>query len=362
MIDATLATHDAIRCENVNIRVTNPLADDQWDSLVAQHPRATVFHRRGWLEALVRTYGYEPFVLTSSPTGRPLKDGIVFCRVSSWITGNRLVSVPFADHCEPLLDCTAAFPPFAEWLRRECNRENYGYVELRPLTALDQPSSALQVKCTFCRHTLDLKPPIEQIFQRLHKDSIQRKIHRAEREKLSYEVGVSDQLVREFYRLLLMTRRRHQLPPQPVTWFKNLVECMGDSIQIRLARKNGTPIAAMVTLRHRSSIVYKYGCSDARFHNLGGMPFLFWRLIEESRASNVDDIDFGRSDLDNESLVTFKDKFGTKRATLKYYCYSGSQPDSVRHHWDSRVIRRLFSVLPDKLLSAVGGVLYKHTG
>src|SRR5713101_9298121 len=62
--------------------------------------------------------------------------------------------------------------------------------------------------------------------------------------------------------------------------FRNLVECMGDKIPIRLARKNGAPIAAMLTLRHRSSVVYKYGCSDERSHNLAGMPFLFWRLIE----------------------------------------------------------------------------------
>ena len=43
------------------------LSDSRWDELVSRHPRASVFHERGWLEALVRTYGYEPFVLTSTP-------------------------------------------------------------------------------------------------------------------------------------------------------------------------------------------------------------------------------------------------------------------------------------------------------
>src|SRR5712692_6936466 len=97
-----------------------------------------------------------------------------------------------------------------------------------------------------------------------------------------------------FYMLLLLTTKRNQLPPQPRAWFRNLVECMSDKVQIRVARKNGAPIAAMLTLRHRSSVVYKYGCSDETFHSLGGMPFLFWRLIEESKASGAQQIDFGR--------------------------------------------------------------------
>ena len=88
-----------------------------------------------------------------------------------------------------------------------------------------------------------------------------------------------------------------------------------------MARKNGAPIAALLTLRHRSNIIYKYGCSDGAFHQMGGMPFLFWKLIEEGKATGADCIDFGRSEMENEGLVAFKDKFGTTKRTLTYYRY-----------------------------------------
>ena len=39
------------------VSVIDPLADARWDELVERHPRASVFHTRGWLEALKRTYG-----------------------------------------------------------------------------------------------------------------------------------------------------------------------------------------------------------------------------------------------------------------------------------------------------------------
>jgi CelD/BcsL family acetyltransferase involved in cellulose biosynthesis len=346
----------------VNIHVLNPLLDSRWDNLVARHPRASAFHQRGWLEALARTYEYEPFVLTSAPAGEPLDNGIVLCRVSSWITGTRSVSLPFADHCEPLVSDLGESPEFINWLRAECDLQQRRYVELRPLLGGQDVGCGLQPSRSYWFHELDIRPSLEQIFRRLHKNSFRRKIQRAETERLSYEAGRSEQLVDEFYRLLLITRRRHQLLPQPRTWFRNLVECMGDKIQIRLTRKNDAPIAAMLTLRHRSCVVYKYGCSDARFHNLGGMPFLFWRLVEESKASGAEKIDFGRTDLNNEGLIAFKDRMGTKRKLLTYYRYTRTKRRGVVNLWDSQAFRQFFSFLPHAVSSAAGRVLYRHMG
>ena len=329
---------------------------------MARHPLSSAFHQRGWLEALNRTYGYEPFVLTTTPPGEPLCNGIVLCRVSSWLTGNRLVSLPFADHADLLLSDPEDYIEMLRWLAEECNRFPYKYVELRPLLIAPDQSNLLRCDRTYSFHELDLTPDIEHLFRRLHKDSIQRKIRRAEKERLLCEEGRSPQLVDDFYRLLLITRRRHQLPPQPRSWFANLLQCMGDNAQIKLVRKQNTPIAAIFTLRHGSSIVYKYGCSDEKFHNLGGMPFLFWQLIQESKASGVKRIDFGRSDLDASGLITFKDRFGTNRRTLTYYRYSKSPSPVASKKWETQAVSQFFSILPNALLSTAGRVLYRHMG
>src|SRR5882724_8306984 len=74
-----------------DVHVINPLTDQRWDALIAQHPLASPFHQSGWLQALQRTYGYEPFVLTSAAPGEEVKNGMAFCRVSSLITGIRAV-------------------------------------------------------------------------------------------------------------------------------------------------------------------------------------------------------------------------------------------------------------------------------
>ena len=53
---------------------------------------------------------------------------------------------------------------------------------------------------------------------------------------------------------------------------------------IHVASKDGLPIAGILTLSFKKTLVYKYGGSDAAHHSLGGMPFLFWRAIQEAQA------------------------------------------------------------------------------
>ena len=311
----------ARREKSVNLQVIRPLSDSRWEELAARHPRASVFHQRGWLEALHRTYGYEPLAITSAPPGAPLQDAVVLCRVSSWLTGTRLVSLPFADHCEPLWDVSPGSANPLEWLPPECERQHCKYVEVRPLSSEAGREANLQPSRSYCFHQLDIHPEESQLFAGLHKSSIQRAIRRAECEPLAYESGGSPVLQQEFYRLLLSTRRRHRIPPQPRAWFTNLVQSMGENVLIRVARNNGKAIAAIFTLRHGSTVVYKYGCSDERFHSLGGMSLLFWRMIQESKADGAATIDLGRSDLDNQGLITFKDRWGASKSTLTYYRY-----------------------------------------
>jgi len=120
----------------MTIYFTNLLTDPRWDDLVARHDRASAFHQHGWLESLSRTYGYQPLVLTTAPVGKPMRDGIVFCRISSWITGTRIVSLPFADHCDPLIDDKMDLAGFLQRLQAERKSQQWRYIELRPLSQI----------------------------------------------------------------------------------------------------------------------------------------------------------------------------------------------------------------------------------
>ncbi len=238
-----------------------------------------------------------------------------------------------------------------------------GYIEIRPVSLL-QYREGWEMASAFQLHRLDLTPGVATLFHNCHKDSTRRKIRRAEREGLTYESGRSEALLSAFYRLLLLTRRRHQIPPQPLAWFRNLIECFGTALTIRVASKNSQPVAAILTLRHKDTLVYKYGCSDARMNNLGGTQLLFWRAIEEAKAENLLRFDLGRSDVTNEGLTTFKNRWGATSQPLIYLRQSRSNrpSSSGATGMAKRLGKRILPHLPDPIFTAIGKALYRHAG
>jgi hypothetical protein len=350
-------------------RVSNciePLKDRRWDSFLENHPRASLFHSSRWLAALNRTYGFRPFAYTTSAAGEALENAMVFCCVESWLTGRRLVSLPFSDHCEPLVGgedqavLTAA-------LMRKVTGERWSYAEFRPLEPFEIATTLPRTAATYAFHQLDLWPGIDTIFGNFHKSSTQRKIRRAEREGLVYREGSSEALLNDFYRLFTLTRKRQGLAPQSKAWFANLMESFGNALKVRVASKDGQAIAAIITIRHKDTMTYKYGCSDVRFNRLGSMHLLFWNAIQEAKFSGLRFLDFGRTDADQQGLITFKNRWGASQSILTYSRYGAAERsthifDLYSSEWKSRAAKFTLKHLSPAILPVIGQVLYQHIG
>jgi hypothetical protein len=346
------------------VHLIRPLEDARWRRFVRSHPGSSVFHSTEWLSALQKTYGFEPLALTTSSPRNSLRSALLFCRVESWITGHRLVSLPFSDHCALLAADPEDLPRLLAGARAELKDERLRYVEIRP-------TGPLRANCDersthkYRWHRLDLTRPVNDIARGFHKDCILRKIRRAEREKLSYSSGTSEDLLQAFWEVYVPTRRRHRAPPQPIAWFRNLLAHFAGAATIRVAATQGIPIAAILTLQFRDSLVYKYGGSDTRYQSLGGTQFLFWRAIQEARGQGLRTLDFGRSDYANPGLILFKDRWGAHATDLVYTRFvsevgSRGEYSSKGDYAHSRAIRNILSSLPNPLFSAAGALLYKH--
>ena len=324
-----------------------------------------MFQTVPWLRALQRTYGYEPVAFTTSPPNGELTNGLVFCHVRSWLTGERLVSLPFSDHCEPLFDSERELHSVMEYLQADLDRRDWKYIEVRPVNGSFYENGegiGFRPAKQYCHHRLDLRPDLDQLFRNLHKDSVQRRVRRAERAGIAHQRGRSMKLLKDFYDLLVLTRSRQHLPPQPYLWFCNLIDCMKDALELRLAYHAQTPVAAILTLQFRNKVYYKYGCSDARFKHLGGTPFLLWKTIEESKLGGAEEFDLGRSDSDNVGLISFKNHWAQGLSTLVYWRFPA--PDTLAFREASRLngLKRLFACMPNRLLAVTGRIIYRHIG
>jgi lipid II:glycine glycyltransferase (peptidoglycan interpeptide bridge formation enzyme) len=276
-----------------------------------------------------------------------------------------MVSLPFSDHCEPLVDSAEEMEFFVRTLQAEVRLQEWKYLEVRPINVTfyrKGEQSGFRPARRYRLHSLDLRPDLDQIRLGFHKDSILRRIRRAEHAGLVEKTGRSKVLLERFYNLLVITRARHQLPPQPFEWFENLIDCLGDGFQIRLAYQKETAVAAILTLRFKDVVFYKYGCSDAKYKNLGGIPLLLWRAIQDAKSTSAREFSLGRSDEDNPGLIAFKSRWTPQTTSLVYWRYPGPASLKSREGWRVSLAKRVFGVLPRRLLTATGRLIYRHIG
>jgi hypothetical protein len=347
------------------VHTLDPLSDPRWDDLTARHPRASVFHQRAWLQALVRTYGYKPVVFTTSSATSELQNGLLFCQIDSWLTGRRLVSLPFSDHCEPLCDSADELKALVRHTQSAVDARDWEYLELRPTDEKFGEAGAemgLQPIGQYFHHVLDLVPSIEDLFRGFDKDSVQRRIKRADQAGLIEKCGSSRELLSEFYNLFILTRGRHHLPPPPYAWFENLLETQGNALEIRVAYKDSKPIAALLSLRFRDVAYFKYGCSDAAFKKYGATPWLLWRAIASAKNSGAQQFDLGRTDNDNAGLLAFKNNWVAAYKRLLYWRFPAAAGTEMNEGWKLKMAKKMFSRMPQALLVMSGKLVYRHIG
>lgn len=337
----------------------DPTREVRWTELLESHPSTSVFHSVSWLRALGSCYGFRPraWYLNSPLTGSV---GLAACEVRSRLTGARLVSMPFSDHCEPLVDTAEELGVLLQGLLGESGSA-FRYAEIRPLH--DHWGEVLEAQgfqpCQrFLFHEIDLRPGSDKLWENLHPSSIRRKIRRAEREGLQVRRGNDPGLVKEYYRLHLLTRRRQGVPPQPLRWFQVLAKEFADKARVYIADHGDLAVSGIFTLRWGSCLTYKYGASDERWNPLGGNPLLMWTAMQDACAAGLERFDLGRCDLDNPGLARYKERLGAQRRRLMYYrCPPGSPRTGA-----SRLVASVCRRLPLPVLRLLGGFLYRHVG
>jgi lipid II:glycine glycyltransferase (peptidoglycan interpeptide bridge formation enzyme) len=92
------------------------------------------------------------------------------------------------------------------------------------------------------------------------------------------------------------------------------------------------------------------------------MQLLMWKAIQDAKNSGLLELDMGRTDWNNQGLLTYKDRWGGARSTLMYFRHPASQPQDCTESIPMRIAKRIVTVAPDSLLTTAGRILYRHIG
>jgi hypothetical protein len=343
---------------NGGVDRVDPTGDARWDADLAACPGATFFHGAAWAGVLKESYGFTPTYFAQRDSAG-LRSLLPLMEVDSWLTGRRGVALPFTDECPPLSAGPESFRRLHRAALDHAGTRRWKYLEFRGGRTLfgEVPASA-----AFLGHSLDLSRPEGELFAGFD-SSVRRAIRKAEQGGLTIQFSQDIEAVRAFHGLLLKTRKRHGVPPQPFHFFASIHRHVlaRNKGWVVLARLGGVPVAGAMYFHFGHKVIYKYGASDEAFQHLRANNLVMWRAIARYAGEGYTLLDFGRTAMENKGLRKFKLDWGSVERRVEYARFDRREgsfvvPGEALSGWQIR----LFKVLPDWLFQWIGSALYRH--
>lgn len=320
---------------------------------------ASVFSSEPWIEALTATYGFN-IKASTRVQGDGARTAIFYSEISD-ILGERVVSLPFSDYCDAVVESEA------EW--QELIAPILGLqVPVRFRTVFnDVPHLDQRFTQEICAlwHGVDLRRPEGELWNNL-KDTARRSIRRAQKHGVTIREGQTIDDVQKFYRLHCHVRKsKYRLLAQPFSFFENIHAgfAPGNRITVLLAELDGVAIAGILFLIHGDVLYYKFNASTELEFRPNDL--LAWSGILLGRRRGLSRLDFGLSDLAQPGLIAFKQKFATDEKNIVQMQWSPIGYVNSNAQQTGKVLSNLTQILtapevPDSVARASSELLYRY--
>jgi len=350
--------------------IIDPTTDHRWDEFVSDHPFGWICHLSGWGQALERSFKHIKghYLAVLDEEGMRIRSALPLFEVRSWLTGDRLVSIPFATLCDPLISSSEDFETLMDATLELAATLKISRIQIRARAsdALIQDKRLSSTRF-YQHHYLSLKPEPDKLLKTFNRTCVRQKISRANKSDLTLRRADGKSDLFEFYRVFCMTQKRLGLPPLPYAFFLALWDAFaqtGNAV-VFMAEKNGQVIAGIVLFVFGRRASLEVAGWDEAHQKVCPNHYLYWEAIKYARENGCHIFDFGRTSPNNQGLMTFKKHWGTQVIDLPEYQYPACtdekkvSPDTSMRH---RLVRALCQRAPERAYEHIGRFCYRHLG
>ena len=321
------------------------------DAFLSAHPDATPFHYPRWIEAVARGCGQTAHMLIA---GNPIRGLVPLNIIHSPLFGRALVSSGFAVGGGILAadDATSSALANAVWAiaqRWSCrtvdlrggylpegwhhDRETY-YGFVRPLAA-DDDAELLAI-------------PRKQ----------RAEVRKALGNDLTIDIG--DRAAH--YAVYAESVRNLGTPVFPRSLFAAVLDAFGNDADIMTVRKDGIPLASVISLYHRGTVLPYWGGGTAGARTWRANDMMYFALMRHARERGCTRFDFGRSK-GGTGAAAFKRNWGFEAHPLAYATRSMGKPRMI-NPLDPRYSRKvaLWQKLPLPIANRLGPLIARGLG
>ena len=344
----------------MNVQCVDPCTHPGWVDLLDRVP-SDVFHSPAWLSVLADTYGWAPAAhLLLDDRGDP-RAGLPFCRISDMF-GNRTVTLPFSDYCDPLVSDLDSWRCLTEALLASGDPMVVRCVHCDVPLADPRFSTFKRAKW----HGLDLAPDLDALWGALDR-KCRHDIKHAQRVGVTVRWATESSDLRAFFEMHLAVRKyKYGMLAQPFAFFENIWRRFVERGEgyLLLSTYDDKVVGGVLLLRWKDTLYYKFSASapGALAHRPNDL--MVWESISHGKALGCARFDFGLSDWDQEGLVRFKRKFGTREKTISFLNHAPSVSPAPYQSGARGLLADMTRVfvdplVPDAVTERAGADLYR---
>jgi Acetyltransferase (GNAT) domain len=349
----------------------SPDEQGEWDAFVTRHPLGLVYHLSSWQRVLESAFGHirGRFLVLRDGNGQ-IQAGLPVYNVRSWLLKNRTVSVPFATLCDPLVSTKDEFNLLWPAIEDASGKHKRQRIEIRARRmSPDCMPTPLTASARYKHHYLALGDKTDVLFRSFSQSCVRRRVEKARRAGVVAEERRDDESLRVFHAMLVATRRRRSLPPMPYAFFEAIYRCLSPNhVSLYLAVHEGKPVGGLMALKFKDMWTMEYN-GDADGSPPGTNQFLCWETIQRAKSSGAGFFSFGRTSLDNTSLLEYKSRWATIEEDLTDFVslpgsasvQSDESPKAVSLALRSTA-KRFFQYAPAAVQKSFGDFCYRHLG
>jgi len=353
-----------------SVQWLSPDRQAEWDAFVDSHPLGLVYHLSAWKRMLEEAFPHISgrfLTLRDNSTGK-IAAGLPVYRVKSWLLGNRVVSIPFASFCNPLVSNDSQLEMLLPEVVDEYHRNGNDRLEIRMMPSTGQASHPPLSRMARYKHNfLPLITDPEELFAGLAKTSICQKVNKARKAGVVIE-GVDDEKgLRICHSILVQLRHRISLPAIPFAFFAAMRRHLWpEHMKVFLAMQAGKPVACHLVLTYKNLWTSEYSAST---HNAlhGVNQLIYWDSIQRAVAAGARSFSFGRTSTTNVGLLSYKRRWNTVEEDVTEHVLTrhGAAEDVAAEILGPRAKKYLSALLrksPVTLNRMIGWYCYQHMG
>lgn len=329
---------------------------DRYTAYLAERRDARFGHDLAWGHVLRDTYGVETEHLVALEDDKVIGVCPLFlCK--PLIGGAHYVTNPFPTYCGPLYDSADVLNILLKVVTEKTSSVDHAEV-LTPtlLSTADAKYLPFQEGLDYT-FKLNLKNDVEKIYKNLRTNFKRILSKSAKLSGLEISVDLDGALVDEFYRSYVrIYGHKHGFIPHVKGLFKNIFSHFPrGAARLHMARINGKYVGGIFTFWSHNEVYYAWSAVEPD-NEYQPAHSVIWQIIQDAAAEGYDWFNMGEAPKAHETLILFKQGWGTETVEPSRYFIPGKTQEPSprlfdRVSWAKRIIASLPSGVITTFLS-----------